>query len=70
MRLVLNVAEKPSVAKEVARLLSQNTAQYTRTWCAALLPVAWAHTSRGVPEPAAAHCMTGQLFLQLMYNGR
>lgn len=35
MRRVLNVAEKPSVAKEVARLLSQNTAQFQRTWCAA-----------------------------------
>lgn len=28
----LNVAEKPSVAKEVSRILSRGTAQMTRTW--------------------------------------
>lgn len=32
MLRVLNVAEKPSVAKEASRILSQGTARFAHTW--------------------------------------
>ena len=68
---VLNVAEKPSVAKEVARLLSDNQARHERTWYgpwpSSVLPAAF---SISRCRTAPAKLMTHPLLLRSsQFNG-